>query len=130
MNANDGRCFVHNFEIGEARCRNCGNEYCNECLVYAFGPSKPPYCVGCALAAAGVRSNAGRPPTLSRREIRRLEKERRRAQKQRGAETGPPVGAAAPGVDPTQWLGAPDAGQPDNPFAWADDPNAGHRVPY
>jgi hypothetical protein len=120
----DGLCFVHNFEVAEARCRNCGNEFCNECLVYAFGPSKPPYCVGCALAAAGVRSNAGRQPTLSRREIRRLEKERRRAQRQQ-PEPVPQVE-----VNPADFAGAPVGGRPDDPFAWADDPNFGQRVPY
>src|SRR3954452_22801669 len=51
MYENDGRCLVHNFEMAEARCRNGGNEFCNECLVYAFGATKPPYCVACALAA-------------------------------------------------------------------------------
>jgi hypothetical protein len=119
MHMSDGRCFVHSFETAESRCRNCGNEFCNECLVYAFGPGKPPYCVGCALAAAGVRSNAGRPPTLSRREIRRLEKERRRADKQR------PV---APAANPADFPDVPSGA--DNPFAWADDPAMGQRVPY
>jgi hypothetical protein len=122
MQTTDGRCFVHSFEVGQARCRNCGNEFCNECLVFAFGPSKPPYCVACALAAAGVRSNAGRQPALSRREIRRLEKERRRVEKQRAA-TAPRVAAT-----PSDWPGI--ATDPDDPFAWADDPAQGQRVPY
>ena len=121
MYTTDGHCFVHNFELSESRCRNCGNEFCNECLVYAFGPSKPPYCVGCALAAAGVRSNAGRQPSLSRREIRRLEKERRKAERQR-PEPAPPVA-----VDPADFPG-PVGAHPD--FAWADDPDLGQRVPY
>jgi hypothetical protein len=125
MHTSDGRCFVHGFEVGEARCRSCGNEFCSECLVYAFGPSKPPYCVGCALAAAGVRSNAGRQPTLSRREIRRLEKERRREEKTRAAETAPRVSP-----EPAEWLPPPPANAHDNPFAWADDPDLGQRVPY
>jgi hypothetical protein len=118
----DGRCYVHNFELAETRCRNCANEFCNECLVYAFGAGKPPYCVACALAAAGVRSNAGRARTMSRRDIRRLEKERKRAAKQAGE--GPRVEA-----DPAGWL-PPRSEREDDPFAWADDPHVGQRVPY
>jgi hypothetical protein len=115
----DGRCHVHNFEPAEARCRNCGSEFCNECLVYAFGPGKPPFCVSCALAAAGVRSNAGRQPTMSRREIRRLEKERRRAERRA------PEPASRVEVD---WM--PGGEGTGDAFAWADDPAAGQRVPY
>jgi hypothetical protein len=123
MHDSDGHCFVHNFERSEARCRSCGSEFCNECLVYAFGPSKPPYCVACALAAAGVRANAARTPTLSRREIRRLERERRRAAKRETA-AAPKVSAEPPGWSP------PPSEDPDDPFAWADDPDGAQRVPY
>jgi hypothetical protein len=124
MNDNDGRCHVHNFELAEARCRNCGHEFCNECLVYAFGANKPPYCVACALAAAGVRSNAGRQPAMSRREIRKLEKERKRAEKRQAEEAVPRVEA-----EPASWQTVP-ADEVDDPFAWADDPDLGQRVPY
>jgi hypothetical protein len=40
----------------EAHCRTCGRAYCSRCLVFAFGPNKPPYCVSCALTASGVRN--------------------------------------------------------------------------
>jgi hypothetical protein len=120
----EGRCFLHSFEPAEARCRNCGSEFCNECLVYAFGAAKPPFCVGCALAAAGVRANAGRPPTMSRRDLRRMEKERRREERRKAEEPAPRVE-----VEPSEWLPPPDPRQ-DDPFAWADDPNLGQRVPY
>jgi hypothetical protein len=119
----DGRCFVHGFELAEARCRNCGNEFCNECVVYAFGANKPPYCVACALAAAGVRSNAARQPTLSRREIKKLEKERKRAEKAK-VDDAPHVEAES-----ADWFPAPST-RADDPFAWADDPDMGQRVPY
>lgn len=56
------RCVKHNFETAENHCRTCGQGYCNECLVYSFGPKKPPYCVQCALAAAGVRRGAAVTP--------------------------------------------------------------------
>lgn len=55
-------------------CRHCSAWYCNECLVFSFGPNKPPFCIACALAASGVRSNATRGPSLSRREMKRREK--------------------------------------------------------
>ena len=124
MHETEGRCFLHSFEPSEARCRNCGSEFCNECLVYAFGATKAPFCVGCALAASGVRSNAGRPPTVSRRELRRMEKERRRAERTKAADTGPRVEVA-----PGEWLPPQDPRQ-DDPFGWADDPDLGQRVPY
>src|SRR5262249_4633453 len=64
MYEGDGRCYTHGFEAAENRCRHCGHEYCSECLVYAFGSNKPPYCISCALAASGVRSNAAQRPAL------------------------------------------------------------------
>lgn len=62
-------------------CRHCGDWFCSECLVYSFGPKKPPFCVGCALAAAGVRSNAGGAVKMSRREMKRREKAAAKAMK-------------------------------------------------
>jgi hypothetical protein len=43
-------------------------DYCVTCLVYPFGQSKPPFCVPCALEAAGVRksSRAQRGRVLAR----------------------------------------------------------------
>src|SRR5512141_1250132 len=111
----DGRCYVHGFELAENHCRNCGMQFCSECLVYAFGASKPPYCISCALAASGVRSNAARRPSMSKREIRKMEKERQKAEKARSS--GPkvevtPVEAAAAPAKPV--AATPE---PENPFA-------------
>lgn len=122
----DGRCYVHGFELAENHCRNCGMQFCSECLVYAFGANKPPYCISCALAASGVRSNAARRPSMSKREIRKMEKERRKAEQTKSS--GPKVEVSAVEVPaPSSPEVAPE---PDNPFAWADDPNAGQRVPF
>lgn len=71
----DNRCATHQFEMAEGMCRNCGDLYCSECLVFSFGPKKPPYCVSCALAASGVRSNAAKRPRISRREYKRRSQE-------------------------------------------------------
>src|SRR5690606_18844790 len=84
--AMEERCIRHQFEPVADYCRNCGDGYCPECLVYSFGRNEPPYCVSCALAAAGVRSNAARPVTKSRKELRRLAKERKKAEKARKQE--------------------------------------------
>jgi hypothetical protein len=89
----EGRCTKHPFEVAENCCRNCGYDYCSECLVYAFGPKKPPFCVACALAAAGVRSNAANRPVMSRREMRRRDKERKKARRAAEAPVGAGVGA-------------------------------------
>jgi hypothetical protein len=75
------RCEKHIFETSEDRCGRCGHEFCGECLVYSFGPKKPPFCIQCAVAAAGIRSNAGAPPALSRRELKLMNKERMAALK-------------------------------------------------
>lgn len=49
-------CLRHMEEPSAAQCRSCRGTYCARCLVYSFGPRKPPFCVGCALHASGVRS--------------------------------------------------------------------------
>jgi hypothetical protein len=49
------KCFKHIFDEAVGACRTCQNAFCEACLVYARGPAKPPYCVPCALVAAGVR---------------------------------------------------------------------------
>jgi hypothetical protein len=50
-----GYCNKHPFEKATAACRSCAEMYCGDCLVYANGPEKPPYCVSCGLVVAGVR---------------------------------------------------------------------------
>ena len=84
----EGRCAKHQFEAAEDTCRSCGNEFCGECLVYAFGPKKPPYCIACALTAAGVRTNAANSPTKSKKEL----KQEARARQQRPADAGAATG--------------------------------------
>ncbi len=49
-------CTRHYEEPALDTCKNCGRTFCSRCLVYPFGNHKPPYCVGCAISAAGVRS--------------------------------------------------------------------------
>jgi hypothetical protein len=53
-------CNSHPFDEAEGTCRVCKRPYCGSCLVYSFGPRKPPFCVPCALEAAGVRRSSGR----------------------------------------------------------------------
>jgi hypothetical protein len=48
-------CDTHPFDQADDSCRECKRSFCATCLVYSFGPKKPPYCVPCALTAAGVR---------------------------------------------------------------------------
>lgn len=59
-------CDAHPFEVATAVCRSCRYDYCAECLVYTFGPKKPPYCIPCALKVAGVRTTATRAPARRR----------------------------------------------------------------
>ncbi len=58
-------CLRHVEEPLADHCRSCGHPFCTRCLVWAFGATKPPYCVGCALSASGVRPGA-RPPVVAR----------------------------------------------------------------
>jgi hypothetical protein len=124
----EGQCYRHGFEASQDACRNCGLFFCAECLVYSFGPNKPPYCISCALGAAGVRANAGVKTNVSRREIRKMAKERKKALKAQKGATAPieveiDITAPAPAR-----VSVPDV--EENPFAWADDPKSGQRVPF
>ena len=87
----EGRCAKHPFEASENTCRSCGNSFCADCLVYSFGPKKPPFCIACALAAAGVRSTAGNTPVKPKKEIDKETRQQRRAEKQSKKQSGPPV---------------------------------------
>ena len=62
-------CNKHPHERGIALCRRCGGAWCSTCLVYAFGPKKPPYCMGCAMVAGGVRTS-GSLPAMSRKQLK------------------------------------------------------------
>ena len=48
-------CHTHPTERVAGTCRSCLNEYCDHCLVFSYGRAKPPYCIQCALEAAGVK---------------------------------------------------------------------------
>jgi hypothetical protein len=54
-------CSKHPHEMGIALCRRCGGSWCSTCLVYSFGPKKPPYCMSCAMVAGGVRTSSSLP---------------------------------------------------------------------
>ena len=68
-------CQVHPYEVAEGLCRSCGGPFCADCLVYPFGPVKPPYCVPCAVSAAGVRQTARNPTVVVPKETKRRLKE-------------------------------------------------------
>ena len=50
-------CDAHPFDQAAGTCRSCKREYCSTCLVYSFGPKKPPFCIPCALEVAGIRKS-------------------------------------------------------------------------
>jgi hypothetical protein len=75
----EGRCHRHQFDTAVDRCQMCGNGFCTTCLVYPKGHRKPPYCLPCAVSAAGVRSGAGSGKKITWRERRQLTKERKEA---------------------------------------------------
>ena len=92
----DGRCVRHLFDQAVDLCGRCGCEFCPDCLVYSFGPSKPPFCLPCAVEAAGVRQGAGFRAPGGRKERKELHRRREAfltARADRGAD------GHVPGVD-------------------------------
>ena len=99
-------CLRHYEEPISNHCRACNHPFCSRCLVYAFGPKKPPYCVGCALTASGVRNSnhATVAPVAAQPSNRRVEKAQRRLERdavkaqakaaKRGRREGEPIVAA------------------------------------
>jgi hypothetical protein len=61
------QCDKHLFEEAAGMCRVCRRPFCPDCLVYAQGPNKAPFCIPCALTAAGVRSTAASQARRGRR---------------------------------------------------------------
>lgn len=103
-------CLRHMEEPSTGECRNCHGTFCARCLVYSFGPKKPPFCVGCALVASGVRNGA------------------RRVHQARTAETAEPTSfAAAPALFADETKGSGGPGEPPTPGGTATTASA-HRV--
>lgn len=105
-------CTKHSHETAVASCRRCALDWCATCVVYTYGPAKPPYCVSCALVAAGVRAHGALPAATRRRlsakrkAAKRAAKEAARAAKVGGAAISVAVpGQVAPGEDSptTDW---------------------------
>jgi hypothetical protein len=94
----EGRCHRHQFDSAVDRCQMCGNGFCVTCLVYPKGQRKPPYCLPCAVHAAGVRNGAGSGKKITWRERRQLTKERKEAS------AGGTVAAPAPETFDTEWM--------------------------
>jgi hypothetical protein len=74
-------CTKHPHEPMMATCRRCAQPWCATCLVHTYGPTKPPYCIACAMVASGVRTN-GAPPAATRKELKARAKEAKRAAKE------------------------------------------------
>ena len=94
-------CGKHPHEVGSAICRRCGGAWCRDCLIYAFGPKKPPFCMSCAMVAGGVRTASTRPP-MPRRQMKAQMKAAKAEAKAaaKAAKSGPP--ADAPVLDEPQ----------------------------
>ena len=69
MEAGSAQCAKHQFDLATAVCGSCKLTFCEACLVFAFGPHKPPLCIPCALTVGGVR-RGGAAPKVSWRERR------------------------------------------------------------
>lgn len=104
----DTSCTKHPHESAASLCRRCGHSWCGTCLVYAFGPKKPPYCLSCAMVAGGVKS-AGSLPPMPRKQLkaqmRALKASQKAEQKAaKGATEAPePVAEDAAACAGTDW---------------------------
>ncbi len=95
-------CGKHPHERGAALCRRCGHPWCTTCLVYAFGPKKPPYCMSCAMVAGGVKSSSSLPPMPKRQlkaQMRAMKAEAKAAAKAAKADAPVPVEVQEPVVE-------------------------------
>ncbi len=45
-------CHNHQDQPAAGMCRACGHDFCESCLVHAFGEGKQPFCVECAVHAS------------------------------------------------------------------------------
>ena len=103
-------CIRHYEEPVVAYCRTCSRPYCSRCLVYSFGPEKPPFCVGCALTASGVR-NKSRPIPVAAQAApavdRKLERAQRKAEKAEAKANARALKRAAKHPDPALDAEAP-----------------------
>lgn len=118
-------CTKHPNELGVGLCQRCGMAWCQECLVYAFGPKKPPYCVECAMFAGGVRSAAPRP-AMSRRDLKARLKAAKVAAK---AALAPAPAEADLAGEGAAFAAAPPLPVSDWERPWWEDRPAGDREP-
>jgi len=74
-------CILHPFEQADRVCSSCGGWHCDGCLVTPWGPRKGALCVSCAIQKGGVRKSSGQAAMRSKQDIRRIERERRKEQR-------------------------------------------------
>lgn len=63
-------CMKHTANLSAGDCSQCGDGFCDECLVFPFGERRPPMCIACALTFSGVRhrgeASTARKPARTR----------------------------------------------------------------
>lgn len=65
------RCDTDPLDFATDLCDECGGEFCDDHLVYPFGPKRPPLCKSCAIARSGVRKTAATHRKRSRSQMKR-----------------------------------------------------------
>jgi len=99
----EGRCERHLFDQATDLCSRCGCEFCQDCLVYSFGEKKPPFCLPCAVEAAGVRQGAGFRPAGGRKEQKTFARRRASFLEARANGTHGPGPKPAVEIDQSFW---------------------------
>jgi hypothetical protein len=77
------RCDADPLDFATDLCDECGGEYCEDHLVYPFGPKRAPLCKQCAIARAGVRQTAALRRRMTRSQMKRRRLELRSMQRER-----------------------------------------------
>ncbi len=102
-------CQRHRWDKSEDECRQCGEPFCENCLVYVNGADARPLCINCALKNSGVRgSKKVRPSRRERRATAKVNRMHERARAQ--ADAAAAQAAAATAVDLAE-VGRQNAGQ-------------------
>ena len=84
----NGLCEKHHPIPADDVCGWCGEEFCQDCLVYPFGEKRLPYCLACAVKAAGVRTEGSPRIASSRGERRSMLQRRKLLRERRGPGSG------------------------------------------
>jgi len=103
----NSHCMKHTFERAAGYCGECGNGFCEDCLLQPF-PKRPPVCKACAMSLGGIRQSAAMRPARSKKELKALAKAKAKAQAEKAAPQPTRREQLRPMVNPMNYLAEAD----------------------